>query len=86
MFGCVIEGNGGASVDGFVKEVVDVVGVVVVVYFLSDAWPFRCSFQEKFLVVGIAMQREGVDNCDLLFWQSFDGMMRDAIIKSVDLS
>lgn len=86
MFGGVEEGNRSVPVDTFIDEVVDVVGMVIVVDLLSDAWTLSCSLQEEFLVVGIAVKRKGMDDDYLLFGEGFDGVVGDAVIEAVDLA
>lgn len=86
MFGGVEEGNRSVSVDTFIDEVVDVVGRIIVVDLFSDAWTLSCSLQEEFLVVGVTVEREGVDDGDLLFGEGFDDVVGDAVIEAVNLA
>lgn len=86
MLGGIEEGNRSASVDTLIDEVVGVVGRIIVINLFSDAWTLSCSLQEEFLVVGVAVEREGVDDGDLFFGEGFDGVVGDAVVEAVNLA
>ena len=86
VLGGVVEGDGSAAVDVLIEEVVEVVGAVVVVDLLPDAGPLCRALEEELLAVGVAVEREGVDDCDLLLGQGLDGVVAHAIVEAVDLS